>query len=643
MAIPLQSGSKYSAPFVLGLGVLLVACAPTRPRPGGGGGGGDGGGGSMDGGMASSCAPGVRVACSGGTASFCADDGSVMRTEDCGASGQQCVADLGCVTCAPSSYRCDGQDLLQCASDGSGFMVKQTCGAGTTCSDSLGTCTDPCAEAASSNSYLGCDYWAVPTLNSQLAEEFDYALVVANPQAVDVDVTVTRGGSTVRTATVPAGGIATISLPWIPELKGMLGEEASVLVRGAAYRLRSTAPVTVYQFNPLEYRIPRDCAHENPLLNPPDMQCFSFTNDASLLLPVHVLRGDYIGLARPTMKTEISDGFSSRTNSSPSYLTIVGAGDAMVDVNVTFGADVVASGDGQVRAFQRGQNGSFQLGPGDVLQLVAAAPSGCTPVATDTTMPDPFTNVTINYCRSGARFDLTGTRIAASGPVAVFGGHNCAFVPSNRWACDHLEEQLFPLEAWGKEFVVGVTKPLRGEPNLVRIVSGADGNSITFEPASVHAALTLNAGEMVEFAASEHFVVRGSQALAVAQFLVGQDYDGLGSSGEMAEGDPAMALAIPSEQYRDSYIFLSPESFPRSFVNVVAKAGATVTLDGSPVSGFRPVGSSGWQVAQVELSRSGSHTIEGSDGFGIVVYGFGTYTSYMYPGGLDLKVINPLI
>ena len=33
----------------------------------------------------------------------------------------------------------------------------------------------------------------------------------------------------------------------------------------------------------------------------------------------------------------------------------------------------------------------------------------------------------------------------------------------------------------------------------------------------------------------------------------------------------------------------------------------------------------------------------GDNAFGIVVYGFGSYTSYMYPGGLDLEAINPLI
>ena len=29
--------------------------------------------------------------------------------------------------------------------------------------------------------------------------------------------------------------------------------------------------------------------------------------------------------------------------------------------------------------------------------------------------------------------------------------------------------------------------------------------------------------------------------------------------------------------------------------------------------------------------------------FGIVVYGYGAFTSYMYPGGLDLKKIAPAI
>ena len=35
----------------------------------------------------------------------------------------------------------------------------------------------------------------------------------------------------------------------------------------------------------------------------------------------------------------------------------------------------------------------------------------------------------------------------------------------------------------------------------------------------------------------------------------------------------------------------------------------------------------------------GAHNITSPKKFGIAVYGVGSYTSYMYPGGLDLKLI----
>ena len=55
-------------------------------------------------------------------------------------------------------------------------------------------------------------------------------------------------------------------------------------------------------------------------------------------------------------------------------------------------------------------------------------------------------------------------------------------------------------------------------------------------------------------------------------------------------------------------------------------------------SEFRPVGSSGYSVARHEVA-GGPHTIVGADPFGIVVHGYGSYTSYMYPGGLNLATI----
>jgi hypothetical protein len=242
------------------------------------------------------------------------------------------------------------------------------------------------------------------------------------------------------------------------------------------------------------------------------------------------------------------------------------------------------------------------------------------------------------YCEVGAEYDLTGSEVHADGKLAVISGHNCGFVPFHRWACDHQEEAIFPLQAWGQDYLVAMTEPLRDEPNVVRVLSGADGNQIHFEPA-VTADVTLGRGEMIEFEVAEDFRVTGTGALLVAQFLVGQDYAGIATAGAMGLGDPSLSLAVPTEQFRRSYNVLAPGTFTQNYVNVIAQADAQVAIDGEPVTGFQPVGGTGMATARIAVDP-GQHELESSDFFGVVSYGFGTYTSYMVPGGLDLTPIN---
>ena len=608
---------------------LLTACPSERSRPPGR----DAGPG-VDGGPSDMCSPGgpARI-CVGATEVTCNPDGTPGGMRDCSAEGLVCAADIGCATCQPGRGSCDGQQTRTCRADGSGYDLGPVCdpAAGESCNPSTGHCSSPCADAAASNSYIGCEYWPTPVLNSNVSSEFDFAVVVANPQAVDAMVTVTRGGSMVATRTIPAGGIDTITLEWVTELKGAIGGEASALVRGGAYRLRSTVPVTVYQFNALDYRIARDCPDES-FLTIGDGQCFSFTNDASLLLPTHVLTGNYMALSRPAMLTEVSSFGPPQQLGSPGFFAVIGVEETPVDVALNLRANV--RGGSGVTAGGPGTAVTYTLNQGDVLQIVSEVPTSCTPGSSDMYMGQRN-----DYCTVGPDYDLTGTEIRASGRVAVISGHNCAFVPYNRWACDHLEEAMFPLEAWGKDYVISATQPLRSEPNLIRIVSGHDGNAIAFDPASVHAPATLNRGQVLEFESGEDFRVTGSEAFMVAQFLVGQDYAGVGSSGMMGQGDPAFSLGIPTEQFRDSYTFLAPATYEVSYVNVTAPSGQVVMLDGAPVSGFRDVGGTGFATARVMIP-GGSHSIESSVAFGIVVYGFGSYTSYVYPGGLDFEEIN---
>ena len=53
--------------------------------------------------------------------------------------------------------------------------------------------------------------------------------------------------------------------------------------------------------------------------------------------------------------------------------------------------------------------------------------------------------------------DLSGTTVVSSHPIAFFVGSQCASIPSGATGCDHLVEQVPPVEQWGAEFI---TAPL---------------------------------------------------------------------------------------------------------------------------------------------------------------------------------------
>lgn len=571
------------------------------------------------------CTPG-HVYCEGTIARTCADDGkSYVNEVNCADSGMICTPGIGCTVCSPGESVCDGNVPQRCRPDGSGWDTLEPCGGETVCRN--GACINLCEEARGKNSYIGCDYWAVPTANSQLSTDFEFAVAVANPQDVDAVLTITNGGGYNDTVTVPPQSLQTVVLPYLPTLKMEYQSEASIIDPNGAYSIRSSVPVTVYQFNPLEYMLDHNCTDSDQ--DPLDGKCYSYTNDASLLLPEHVLSGNYIVVSRPTMTIQRMGQLSN----SPGYVAITAVKPGTTNVDVDFTCRTIASGDGGIRAYGRGETGSFTLEQYNVLQLISDLPTTCVNPGTSDSGG--------TYCNNGYEYDFSGSRVTASQPVAVFSGHNCTFVPYDRWACDHLEEQMFPLEAWGKQYVVTRAMPMftdSPEPNIWKLVSGKDANVITFDPPSVNPEITLNAGEWVEFEAWENFKITGSEGFMVTQFMVGMNYFGVDQASE--NGDPAMCLAVPYEQYRDEYTFLAPLTYEMSYVNITIRSGLenTVMLDGFNPTGWTPVGSSGFVSTMIDVV-GGTHTITADDVFGIIVYGVGDYTSYMYPGGLDLEEI----
>jgi hypothetical protein len=102
-----------------------------------------------------------------------------------------------------------------------------------------------------------------------------------------------------------------------------------------------------------------------------------------------------------------------------------------------------------------------------------------------------------------------------------------------------------------------------------------------------------------------------------------------------------MSTAV--EQFRNKYIFLAPTDYPTSYVDVVQPSDASVQIDGVPAPGSVTAISSGYGIRRAKLGpgQQGAHVLTSDKPVGIQVIGYGSYTSYQYPGGLNLKPIAP--
>lgn len=578
--------------------------------------------------------------CSEGKAVTCLD-GAVESQRDCEDEGQKCDLALGCVQCKPLAIDCIDNTLYRCAADGSELTKLEACGGDTQCSPS--GCVDLCQEAFDSRSYIGCEYWPVFAGNSQLDPVFRPAVVVANPNLIDARVTVSLGEKQVAKKTIARQSVEVIELDFNPELKGEYNPELTLAsdafhalqLKDAAYHLVTDVPVTVHQFNPLLFEYAEsDCAGSFDR-TAGDGKCNSFTADASLLLPVHALAGDYIVAARGSHMREtpmLDDVTKPVWNGFPGTVTIVGVREESVQVTVRSRAHTLGSLDGTIPALLPGEELSLTIARGEVVQLYSAVPASC---EGELGMFQRGGD-TLVTCDPGPDYDLTGTEIDADGPIQVLGGHDCSLVPFDVPACDHLEEALFPLETWGQRVIATRPRALDGEEHVFRVISGDDDNAISFDP-KVHDDVTLDRGEFIEIKSDQHVEVKGKKRILVAQFLVGQ-----GAS--RRAGDPAMGLAVPTDQYRAKYVFLSPKTYVDKFVNIIVYRGTQAALDGETLAGFEPVGDSNYEVATVRLSGAEEHVVESTDGstIGLIVYGYADYTSYMLPAGLDLRTIgNP--
>ncbi|MEZ6092322.1 MAG: putative Ig domain-containing protein [Pirellulaceae bacterium] len=119
--------------------------------------------------------------------------------------------------------------------------------------------------------------------------------------------------------------------------------------------------------------------------------------------------------------------------------------------------------------------------------------------------------------------DLTGSSISASAPISVFSGHECGNIPLNTGACDHMVEQLTPVETWGTAFA---TAPLATRLNgdTFRVLASTDDTDITINGEFV---ATLNRGEFHEAILTQPSAIIGTKPILTVQYSNGQEFDGV--------------------------------------------------------------------------------------------------------------------
>ena len=102
-----------------------------------------------------------------------------------------------------------------------------------------------------------------------------------------------------------------------------------------------------------------------------------------------------------------------------------------------------------------------------------------------------------------------------------------------------------------------------------------------------------------------------------------------------------MILAVPIEQWRTNYVFLTPDSYVQDYINVVTELGANVKLDGVTISPqqFANVPGNNYIVHRTLVS-DGVHRLSSDKPAAITVYGFDKDVSYGYPGGLGVDKLG---
>ncbi|MEZ4226371.1 MAG: IgGFc-binding protein [Polyangiaceae bacterium] len=584
------------------LGIVLAtaaACGSDADAPPGSvASGGSAGAGAGSGGAAGSGGS-AGTGAGGGTGGAIEIDGGVKKCP-------RCSDDLHAI------IGCDGK-------------VQQACLGSDGCDTDTITCTNACAAAESARRSVGCEYYAVQM--DQLNAQGCFAVFVANTWNAPAKLTVEYQGQQLPLSTfayTPVGWGPTLSYAPIGPAGLTSGKVAILFLAGPDGTPAKDTPVCprpaaipggTMLANKTgighAFRITSDVPVVAYQINPYGGG-FAAVTGSSLLIPTSAWDTEYLAI------------HAYDSGPHPTSMNIVAKEPTTIKMLPT---NNIKGGNGLAPGSAYGDY-TVTLNAGEHVQ---------------------FTQL----------LSLGGTTIQADKPVGFLAGARCSQVPTDVYACDHLEQMIPPIQALGNEYVGVSHQPRSGEPALWRVMGVVEGTQLTYS-ADVGGPVQLKQGQIIQFSTTFPFAVKSQDK--DHPFLLMAHMTGGSTKGMIGIGDAEAVLSVPPAQFLTEYVFFTDPTYPITNLVVVRapeEGGgfSEVNLDcAGTLTGWKPVGK--YEYTRLNLTEgdfqgvgtcsSGAHRMYSSGKFGLYVWGWGSpgtsvfteYVSYGYPAGMNIQRIN---
>ncbi len=535
---------------------------------------------------------------------------------------------------------------VQCSVDGRSVVdtctneVVETCPPELACG--AARCQEPCAAATADRSSNGCEFYLQPPFYAGVFAQSCFAAFVVNTTAQPLELSLEHEGkaldlskSLYRTTPgsasllplegpIPAGESAVL---FVLDRTGLVRASDSVNENHYIACPAGVVPALRADFGGgtrintslrLEANVPASVVAVYPWGG-----AASFMPSATLLYPVPNWGKEHV----------IVNAWEAAQSGVPAAQVVASEDDTEVTIDPT---EDLQNGIGVAGTIARAPV-TYHLDKGQVLQLVQGR-------------------------------ELTGSFVTSTKPTTVFGGHACMNIPATKAACEAANQQLPSFEQWGREYVGVGYRPRtnsEGETMYYRIVAARDGTRLDYDPAVPPGApVAMSAGESVIFTSGvgEPFVVRTQDAehpVYLAGYMsAGDPLGGI--------GDPEFVNVVPAGQYLSSYSFYADPTYAETSLVVVRQKTRKGEFEpvwlecAGDLTDFKPIGTRGeYEFTRVDLTRargpgakfgdkvcqSGLQRMRSAGPFTATIWGWDSYASYAYPGGMAQRqlVTTPLV